>query len=104
MIDFWVDYRLVATTGLCYNGHTLTIEKTPRGERKMSFDLSIWEEDYPDYLKRYDDDGGQRRKLSKQEFCELSEEMMNFTTWSHIRELTPDEQHRREELNYLLMD
>jgi len=69
----------------------------------MSHDLSYWEEDYEDYLEFYDDDGGQRRKLSKQEFCELSEEMLNLVTWSNIRELTPTENRRMEELGYLLM-
>ena len=69
----------------------------------MSHDLSYWEEDYEDYLEFYDDDGGQRRKLSKQEFCELSEEMLNLITWSNIRELTPTENRRMEELGYLLM-
>ena len=69
----------------------------------MSHDLSYWEEDYEDYLEFYDDDGGQRRKLSKQKFCELSEEMLNLVTWSNIRELTPAENRRMEELGYLLM-
>ena len=69
----------------------------------MSHDLSYWEEDYEDYLEFYDDDGGKRRKLSKQEFCELSEEMLDLVTWSNIRELTPGENRRMEELGYLLM-
>jgi len=69
----------------------------------MSHDLSYWEEDYEDYFEFYDDDGGQRRKLSKQEFCELSEAMMDLVTWSNIRELTPTENRRMEELGYLLM-
>ena len=69
----------------------------------MSHDLSFWEEDYKDYLEFYDDDGGKRRKLSKREFCELSEEMNDLCVWSNIRELTPHEKRRMAELEYLLM-
>lgn len=69
----------------------------------MSIDLSSWEEEYRDYLEFYDDDGGKRRKLSKREFCELSEEMMDLVTWSNVRKLTPAEKRRMTELEYLLM-
>jgi len=69
----------------------------------MSYDLSYWEEDYEDYVEFYDDDGGKRRKLSKREFCELSQEMMDLVTWQNIRKLTPAEKRRMEELEYLLM-
>jgi len=69
----------------------------------MSHDLSSWEEDYEDYLEFYDNDEGRRRKLSKREFCKLSEEMMNLVTWSNIRKLTPAEKRRMTKLEYLLM-
>jgi hypothetical protein len=69
----------------------------------MSDDLSVWGEDYEDYLEFYDDDDGKRRKLSKREFCELSEEMNDLCVWSNIRELTPGERHQMTELEYLLM-
>ncbi len=69
----------------------------------MSIDPSSWEEDYKDYLEFYDDDGGKRRKLSRREFCELSEEMMDLVTWSNVRRLTPAEKRRMTELEYLLM-
>jgi hypothetical protein len=69
----------------------------------MSHDLSSWEEDYEDYIEFYENDEDRRRKLSKREFCELSEEMMNLVTWSNIRKLTPAEKRRMTELEYLLM-
>lgn len=69
----------------------------------MSHDLSVWEEDYEDYVEFYDNDDGKRRKLSKREFCKLSEEMNNLCVWSNIRELTSNEKRRMSELEYLLM-
>jgi len=48
-------------------------------------------------------DDGNRPKLSKARFSELSEEMMDLVTWENVEPLPPAEKRRMRELEYLLI-
>jgi len=81
-------------------------------EEDWDVDIPYWgeedevdwdEEDYQEYLELCQQRGKGHRKLSKEEFVRLDEEILDLLTWQTLRPLTKKERKRIKELNDLLL-
>lgn len=72
-------------------------------EGEEEWDEEDYEEDYQEYLALYAEAGKGRRKLSKEEYISLDNEMLELMTWSNIRPLSRREKKRMKELSDLLL-
>jgi hypothetical protein len=63
-----------------------------------SMDIS----DYREYLEFFNDDSGRRPKLSRAQFFDHDEELVDLITWENIRKHPPEQRERQNLLLYLL--